>query len=667
SGEADGFLYYVMPYVEGETLRDRQDRERQLGVDEAVKLVVEVADALQYAHEQGIVHRDIKPENVLLQAGHAVVADFGIARALSQAGGDRLTATGLIVGTPSYMSPEQATGDEDVDARGDIYSLGCVLYEMLTGEPPFTGSTARAVLVKQLTQPPPDASLLRGAIPGEVARAVRKALACTPTDRFASASEFVEALEASDRGSAAVQPNADSGKSIAVLPFTNMSADPENVFFCDGVAEEIINTLARIPQLRVAGRTSAFSFRDTHEDLRSVGEKLNVGTVLEGSVRKSGERLRITAQLIDAASGYQLWSERFDRELRDVFAIQEEIARSIASRLEVTLTREGARPRTENVEAYELYAKGRSLLYARGANLPDAATCFESALELDPDYPLAWAGLADSYTILGYLGLHDQDESWAQARNAAERAVMVGPELAEAHNAVAMIAFQKDWDWRKAETEFRLALELSPGYIQGRCWFGMICLSFLLKRHEEAIAAVRGAVELDPLSAYARSILAQVLTEAGRYAEAIEEAQRAVELDRGSLIAGMNLGLGLHMASRFEEAETTYRQTLDITGRHPWILTHLGIMYADAGRLDDARAVHGELLGRSRHQYIQPVLVAMLAAAVGEPDEALALAERAFAERDPSQPVIAAGAWPIGHHLRQLPAFDGIRKRMGLE
>jgi len=667
SGESGTLLYYVMPFIEGESLRDRMRREHQLPVEDALRIACEVADALQYAHERGAIHRDIKPANILFQAGHAMVTDFGIARAVSQAGGDHLTMTGLVIGTPTYMSPEQATGDADVDARGDIYSLGCVLYEMLAGEPPFTGSTARAVLVKQLTQPPPDASLLREAIPAGVARAVRKALSRTPTDRFASAWEFAEALEAADRDFVPAWPGADSEKSIAVLPFTNMSADPENVFFCDGIAEEIINTLTQIPQLRVAGRTSAFSFRDTHENLRSVGEKLNVRTVLEGSVRKSGERLRITAQLIDVASGYHLWSERFDRELRDVFTIQEEIARSIATRLEVTLTGESARPRTENVEAYELYAKGRSLLYARGSNLREAATCFESALELDPDYPLAWAGLADSYTILGYLALHDQQEAWGRARQAADRAVTLGPELAEGHNAVAAIAFQHEWDWRKAETEFRLALELSPGYIQGRCWYGMFCLSFLQKRHGEAIAMVRGAVELDPLSAYAHAILAQVLSEAGRYAEAIDEGQRAVELDPGSLIARLNLGLGLHMASRFDEAEMTYRRALDITGRHPWILTHLGIMYADAGRPDDARAVRDELVARSRHQFTQPVLIALLAAAVNEPDEALAFAERAYAERDPNEAVIAAGAWPIGDHLRRISAFDGIRKRMGFD
>ncbi len=336
SGEAAGFLYYVMPYVEGESLRDRLVREPQLPVEEALIIAREVADALEYAHQQGVVHRDIKPENILISAGHAVVADFGIARAIQAAGAQTVTQTGMLLGTPAYMSPEQAAGESELDGRSDIYSLGCVLYEMWAGAPPFTGLTAQAVIAMRFTHRPPEVSSVRDGVPVWGSRAVARALARDPAERYATAAQLAAALIAPEPGSPA-EREAPTDKSIAVLPFTNMSSDPEIEYFGDGIAEEIINALAQLPGLRVAGRSSAFSFKGKREDLRVIGDKLSVGTVLEGSVRKAGAQLRITAQLVNVADGYHLWSERFDREPEDVFAIQEEIARTIAERLQVSL------------------------------------------------------------------------------------------------------------------------------------------------------------------------------------------------------------------------------------------------------------------------------------------------------------------------------------------
>jgi len=337
SGEAAGFLYYVMPYVEGESLRDRLVREPQLPVEEALIIAREVADALEYAHQQGVVHRDIKPENILISAGHAVVADFGIARAIQAAGAQTVTQTGILLGTPAYMSPEQAAGESELDGRSDIYSLGCVLYEMWAGAPPFTASTAQAVIAMRFTHRPPEVSSVRDGVPVWGSRAVARALARDPAERYATAAQLAAALIAPEPGSP-VQREAPTDKSIAVLPFTNMSSDPEIEYFGDGIAEEIINVLARLPGLRVAGRSSAFSFKGKHENLRVIGDKLAVASVLEGSVRKAGAQLRITAQLVNVADGYDLWSERFDRGPEDVFAIQEEIARTIADRLQVSLT-----------------------------------------------------------------------------------------------------------------------------------------------------------------------------------------------------------------------------------------------------------------------------------------------------------------------------------------
>src|SRR5579863_523621 len=345
SGEVDGLLWYTMPFIDGESLRDRIKRERQLPISDAIRIASEVADGLNYAHEHGVVHRDIKPENILLSGNHALIADFGIAKAVVVAGGDRLTQTGSSIGTPTYMSPEQTAGDSELDGRSDVYSLGCVLYEMLSGEPPYAGSSARSVMVKHLTDPVPSVRRLRPGVPEQVERAITQSLAKQPADRFATAADFARALLAASsdpgqsrgRTSATTGPSS-TGRSIAVLPFADMSAQRDQEFFTDGIAEEIINALTKVQALHVVSRSSAFAFKGKNQDIRQVGEQLNVGTVLEGSVRKAGNRLRITAQLINVADGYHLWSERYDRELEDVFAVQDEIAENIVRALRVVLS-----------------------------------------------------------------------------------------------------------------------------------------------------------------------------------------------------------------------------------------------------------------------------------------------------------------------------------------
>ena len=335
SGEAEGFLYYVIPYIEGESLRERLDRERQLTLEDAVQIAREVAGALNYAHGHNVLHRDIKPENILLSAGHALVTDFGIARTITAGGGGQLTEVGSLVGTPAYMSPEQVDGSPHIDGRADIYSLGCVLFEMLVGEKPFKGSTLTAVIANRLSSPAPSPRAVRELVPEAVDAAVRKAMASLPADRFSTAAQFAEALGTLRPAEPA--PAAVPDRSIAVLPFTNQSSDPEAEYFSDGIAEEIINALAQLPGLQVAARTSSFAFKGKGVDIAGVGAKLKVATVLDGSVRKAGNRVRITAQLVNVSDGYYLWSERYDSELDDVFAIQDHIARAIAQRFEVML------------------------------------------------------------------------------------------------------------------------------------------------------------------------------------------------------------------------------------------------------------------------------------------------------------------------------------------
>src|SRR6185312_10836919 len=330
--EADGLLFYVMEYVDGESLRHRLDRQGPLPVEDAVRIAAEVGDALQYAHENGVIHRDVKPENVLLSRGHALVADFGIARAVGVVAGDRLTRAGMSMGTPAYMSPEQAEGERDVDARADQYSLACVLYELLAGQPPFTGPSANAVLSRQVLDPVPPLTTLRPGVPGSVRRAVERALSKAPADRFASLPEFLVALEAPEAPAAAPK------KAIVVLPFANLSPDPDNAFFAAGLMEEVIADLSRVRALTVISRTSSVKLTETGWDLRRIGRELNVRYALEGSVRRAGSALRITAQLIDVDTDAHLWGEKYSGTVDDVFDLQERLSRQIVEALQITLS-----------------------------------------------------------------------------------------------------------------------------------------------------------------------------------------------------------------------------------------------------------------------------------------------------------------------------------------
>jgi serine/threonine protein kinase len=397
SGEANGFLYYVMPYVEGESLRDCLNRQPQLAIDQALRITEQVASALDFAHRHDVIHRDIKPENILLHEGEAMVADFGISLAVSAAGGERLTETGFSLGTPEYMSPEQATA-ERVDGRTDTYSLACVLYEMLTGEPPYGGTTAQAILAKRFSDPVPSARRLRESIPVPMDSAITRALARTPADRFTDAKDFAAALTMS-----AVEVEAET-VSIAVLPFANLSPNPDDEYLSDGISEEIINSLAHVPDLKVIARTSVFAFKGTNDDVRDIGARLGVNRVLEGSVRRSGQKLRVTAQLIRAADGQHIWSERFDRGSEDAFAIQDEIAAAVVQKLSSDIAPSSQARQsggTANPEAYELYLRGRYYLgRATDEWVRKAADCFEQACSLDPSFAQAYAAYAGTQVFL---------------------------------------------------------------------------------------------------------------------------------------------------------------------------------------------------------------------------------------------------------------------------
>jgi serine/threonine-protein kinase len=449
SGDADGRMYYVMPSAEGHSLRDRLDETNQLSIEESVRIASEVADALDYAHRHGVVHRDIKPQNIMLHEGHALVADFGIGKAVLAAateGAESLTQVGVTVGTPAYLSPEQAAGDT-IDGRNDLLALGCMLYEMLTGEQPFTGPTIQATIAKRFHHTPPTVATKRAGVSPGLSETIERLLEKDPDARFATGALVVSALRSSSGPQSAVIAPQDEGQSVAVLPFTNLSASADDAYFADGITEEIINVLASVPGLRVAARTSCFALKGKNEDLRVIGERLGVRHVLEGSVRKAGPRLRITAQLTGARDGYTVWSERFDREMTDVFALQDELASAIAGKLQLSLLAPpDAVPRAgpRNVEAYQLMLKGRVLLGQRGRAILDAIPRFERAVLLNPELIDAWALLADSYRLINIYGIAPADATIVHARRALDRALALDPEHAQALSTLANIAATYD-------------------------------------------------------------------------------------------------------------------------------------------------------------------------------------------------------------------------------
>jgi serine/threonine-protein kinase len=662
SGEISGLTYYVMPYVAGEALRTRLSRGGPLDVQTAVRIARDVASGLAHAHAAHIIHRDVKPGNILLSGALTYVMDFGVARAIDEAHTESITAPGIAVGTPAYMSPEQASGERHLDARSDIYSLGCVLYEMLSGEPPYTGATTHAIVMRCFSEPVPAVRHVRPEVPPYVDGALQKALAKLPIDRFATAAEFAESLSPT-----AAVAGAPRRTSVAVLPFRNLGSDPDDAYLSDGLTEEIISHLGKLESVRVAARTSSFAFRESGTPPETAGRRLGVSTVLDGSVRRTADRLEVEASLVRATDGQELWRERYDREMADVFAIQEDIAGAIVATLEGHL--ETSRPRrvvrryTESLTAFELYLRGRYEGRHRSRHgLLRGIEFFERAVSADPHYALAYVGLADFYSLMAWYRFQSPREAFPRAGVAAMRALERDDLLSQAHASLGAVRFYHQWDWGGAERAITRALELHPDEPTGLHVYG----EFLLAqgRLGEALEHATRAREADPLAANINAGIGWVHYFAREFDRAITQFQRTLALDPGYAFLHWFLGQSQLAAGDLDGALATLRSGAVSSNRHTAMEAYLGYVYARTGEEQRARAALAELRSRAASEYVPADCLAVLHLGLGERDEALVWLERAVGER--ALHVVFLGVDPMFDELRDDGRFQGLLQSVGL-
>jgi eukaryotic-like serine/threonine-protein kinase len=664
SGESDGSLYYVSPYVPGGSLRDRLNRERKLPIDDALRITNEVGTALDYAHRNGFVHRDVKPENILFADDHALLADFGIAHVASSAAEEPLTLGGLALGTPEYMSPEQASGESDIGVAGDIYGLACVFYEMLAGEPPFKGATPRATMAKQVTERARPLRTLRPDAPAGFERVLEKALAKDPAQRFATIVDFCDAL--SRARSEPNRPFAMTTRTIAVLPFVNASPDPDNEYLSDGITDELINALAKVDGLRVASRTSVFALKGRPQDVRAIGALLEASEVLEGTVRRSGDNLRITVQLTSTDDGHLMWSERYDRMLHDVFAIQDEIARTIVTTLRSTsfgdIAPTAPSRHTGNVQAYGLYLRGRYAWNKRTSEgVIEGIKYFEEAIAVDPTYALAYTGLADSYSLhIDYrnVPVHEGHE---KAKFYARKAIALDESLAEAHASLAWSLFIYDWDWDNAAREFRRAIELDPRYAPAHQWYAFMLASE--QKFEEALLEGHTAQENDPASVSVRRSLGYCYLYARKFEQARYHLDRAIAMNPTAEESYRIQGLILTFQQQFPAAERVLREALALAPEGgTYTKVTLGYALAAAGDPAYALQIAAELEEKVKSEYVSPVELSIIYIALSEKEKALDWASRAVDERRGWAAYLRVH--PIVDPLRGEPRFDALIQRM---
>lgn len=716
TGEVDGKPYFTMPFIAGESLRQRITRDGELPLEEAVRLLRDVASALAYAHKNGVVHRDIKPDNVMLEDEYAMVTDFGVAKALNDSAvadaPGSLTTSGMALGTPAYMSPEQATADPSVDHRADIYAFGVVAYEVLTGSPPFVGRSTQATLAAQVTEPPEPISKRRPNIPQWLADLVMSCLEKRPADRPQGASELLKVLQSSEhvttagslkpvklhrgrqlrwaamavaaigiiviavyalrfRGDGTTTPASDDIRSVAVLPLRNVGGSREDEYFSDGMSDELANALSKIPGLRVASRTSAHTFKGrTDVNVADIGRALNVQAVLEGTVRRAGGRLRVTGQLTSVRDGLSLWSDSYERDASDVFAVQDDISRSIAEALKMRLASSTAAGQpsasgTGDLKAYDHYLRGRYFWNARGAdNLRRAISYFDQAIASDPVFARAYAARAIAYALLPEYTDASPRDALEKARADARRALALDSTLAEAHTGVGLASVNA-WDWDNAEASYKRAIMLDPSYPTAHQWYGE--LLYNTSRLDSSVAETRRASGLDPLAPILATAYAYSLILARRYDEAIAEANRGIELapNLGVLhsVAGQAYLLSRDHANARREAEIAGRADPELALRQG----QLAYVYAKTGDRAAASAVLERMKQSGASETTQPVAFAITYLALGDTSKALDLLERAEATHNNG---LLTAASPLDDPtyapIRDNPRFIRILQKMDL-
>ena len=695
--------YITMEYVPGEDLKSVVKRREKIPEEEAISIAKQVCEGLDEAHELGVIHRDLKPQNIMIaEDGNAKIMDFGIARSLEAPG---VTASGVMIGTPDYISPEQAEGEE-ADQRSDIYALGVILYEMVTGSVPFKGDTALSVALKHKAQLPKEPRKFNPEVSENLSRLI---LVCMEKDRerrYQKAEELLADLRNIEEGFPLgtkirprretfvatlirkklfipalivalafialvvwqLLPKAPSITSIAVLPFEDQSPNKDQEYFCDGLSEELINRLTNIESLRVPAKTSSFFFKGKGSSIQEIGKVLNVNMILGGSLRKAGNKLRITVQLVNVIDGYTIWSNKYERNLEDYFALWDEISLAIVDNLKIKLLGEEraklVKRHTENLEAYNLYVRGRYFLdKGTEEDMEKSLDYFQQAIEEDPTYAPAYVGKADCYIILADFGYLSSKEAYPKVRAAAEKALEMDNTLAGAYASLGYVKYRYDWDWAGAEKDFKRALDLDPNYGYAHLSYSLYLSD--MGRHDEAIKEAKRGLESDALSLDFNNVLGWILYEASRYDRAIEQLQNLLEIDQNYWVAHENLARAYAGKGMYKKAIVEAQKAIELSGRNKTAIATLGYIYALAGRKDKARKVLDDLLELSKKEHVSSFWVAIVYTYLGQKDQAFEWLEKAYEEHEVYLSLLKV--IPLLDSLRSDPRYKALLKKMNLE